>query len=291
MGWAFPDANPGRLAGWAESVRAIPGAEAEPLLLSALLCGLRLGVARDDLVSVLEQLWSWLTSAPRNLAAPLADLLLEALGPGLKRVIEDRGWRFGADGQPVRKRGRPLGARAAWTAGFLVESELKRGGLRPSAARRLALDLVAVLLGRRYVEPAEFYRERKRMGNPAASDLALAIRERYESWLSREGAQARDAKPDSADTAPLAAWRARHRSLPQLLGIYGAPEFAQHLLSELPAPLWTPFLGIATAAGKPPRAKPHRTPAAEQPTRASPARKVRGGDSARRKQPRRRGPR
>ena len=218
------------------------------MLLMALLSGVRLHVARDNLVSVVEHLWSWLTSHPRHMPPPLADLVIEALSPELKRVIEGRGWRFGADGAPIRKRGRPLEARAAWTAVLFVESELRRGGTPAGAARELALTLIAVLLGRRSVEAPERYRARKPMGNPDPSSLALAIRERYETWLEREGVQLRDPAPDRADGQAYATWRKRHRALTQLLGMYGAPEFARLLLSQLPAHLWTPFLRVEAAA-------------------------------------------
>ena len=55
-------------------MRALKGVEAEPMLLMALLSGVRLHVARDNLVSVVEHLWSWLTSHPRHMPPPLADL-------------------------------------------------------------------------------------------------------------------------------------------------------------------------------------------------------------------------
>ena len=281
VGWAFPDSNPGRLAAGVESVRAIEGVEAEPLLLMALLSGVRLQVARDDLVSVLGQLWSWLTSRPRSLPPPLAELVIEALRPELKRVIEGRGWRFGAEGEPVRKRGRPLAARVAWTAALLVERALRRAGTRAGTPKEFALALVAVLLGRRSVEAAELYRARKRMGNPDPSSLALAIRERYETWLEREGRQLRDPAPDRADGAAYASWRASHRALTQLLGIYGAPTFAGQLLSELPAHLWTPFLSVGAAGIRTAGTRGGMAPSRAPRRGLAPPRKVRGRVSAR----------
>ena len=291
-GWAFPDSNPGRLAAWVESVRAIEGVEAEPLLLMTLLSGVRLQVARDELVSVLEQLWSWLTSRPRNMPHPLADLVVEALSPELKRVIESRGWRFGTDGEPVRKRGRPLEARAAWTAALLVEGELRRTGkIAATTARELALALVAVLLGRRNVEPPELYRARKRMGNPEPSDLALAIRERYETWLEREGVQSRNPAPDRADAAAYAAWRRRYIALPQFVGLYGAPGFAQLVLQDIPPKVWALFLSVEAPRipGEPATAD-GTTSARESMHLPASTGKVRGALSARRREPAQRHP-
>jgi hypothetical protein len=240
---AYPDANPRRLEEWAGRVVGETAAEPEPLLFMALICGVRLEIERDDAESILEQLWAWLTSPPRRMPHKLADLLVEAWSTELRRIVETRGWRFGHAGRPINRQGRPPEARAAWTVALLVERQLLASGVPPAPARELACALAAVLLGRRAVASAEIYRARKRIGNPDPTGLAAAIMGRYESWLRSEAAQLRDPAP-SEDPDSLAEWRARHRRLAQLVGIYGAGKFARLVLREIPAELWAPFLNL-----------------------------------------------
>lgn len=251
----FPDANPRRLSQWVRDAHTRTAAEVEPLLFLALLCGTRLWVERDTVTGFLEELWRWLTGAPRRMPRELADVLIEALAPDLTRVVEARGWRFGEGGRGIKQPGRPPEARAAWAAALVIESHLVRTGASPASARELAILLVAVLLGRGAVEPSEFYRARRRLGKPDASALGRAVMERYEIWLAREGVQLRDPLPSPEDADAIAAWRDRHRALTQLLGMYGTDKFARLILAEMPEGSWTPFLDVKPAPTSPARAK------------------------------------
>jgi len=255
----FPDTNPRRLAAWLDETRAAAATESELLLFLVLIAGVRLRVGRDELVPVFENLWTWLTSAPRRMPPALAELVIEALTPELKRAIERRGWRFGPGGELIKRRGRPPEARAAWTAALLAEHHLVAHGALAPKARTLATSLAAVLLGRESVESPEFYRTRHRIGIPDPSRLDRAIRERYETWLAQHAIQVRDPAAPNEEVELRAAWRERHRPLTQFLGSYGAEQFARLILEEIPEAFWAPFsrLGVSTnsTARKPNPAK------------------------------------
>jgi hypothetical protein len=237
----FPDANPRRLAAWLDEARAAGAAEPEPLLFLILVVGVRLRVSRDEVVAVFEDLWTWLAAPPRLMQPELAELVIEALTPELRRAIKRRGWRFGPGGELTRRQGRPPEARAAWTAALIAENHFVANGAQQTKARTLAISLAAVLLGRQAVEAPEFYRSRRRMGVPDPSELASAIIERYEEWLSRHAKQLRDPAPLAEQADLHLAWRGRHRPLAQLVGMYGAEKFARLIFEEIREELWVPF--------------------------------------------------
>ena len=242
---AFPDANPGRLAAWLTEAEQQPGIESEFLLFVALMVGVRLRVTREDITQVLEELWAWLTTAPRGMKRPLADLLLEVLTPELVAVVERRGWQFGATGKRIRRRGRPPESRALWTTALLVDSHLQRAGVARKRARELAVSLAAVLSGRTDAGVSELYRTRGPRRRPDPKPLLSALQQRYEDWLQREGQHVRDPAPDQSSGEEGAAWRRRRRPLWQILGVYGAEHFARLILAQVPDKLWKPFAAVS----------------------------------------------
>ena len=147
---AFPGLSEARLAGWVREVQQTPGVEveAEELLFAMLLCGVRLGVYGPDLAAVKGELWAWLTWAPRHMPAHLADLVVEALTPGLARAVERRGSKVGPSGTSGLKGGRPPLGSAAWAAATVVDRRLRSPAGEPHRVRQLTLALAALLLGR-----------------------------------------------------------------------------------------------------------------------------------------------
>jgi hypothetical protein len=243
----FPGLSEAKLAAWVSEVQQTPGVEveAEELLFAMLLCGVRLGVYGPDLAAVQRELWEWLTWAPRNMPADLAELVVEALTPGLAQAVERRGSKVGPSGASGLKGGRPPLGPAAWAAAVVVDRRLRSQAVKPRRARELTLALAALLLGRPSVAPYEFYRERKRRGARAVARLSLETVKQYEWWVLHDGVrQADDARPDDGRTYP--AWRRKHRTLKWVMNEFGSESVARLALSRFSDQLWRPFLRPAT---------------------------------------------
>jgi hypothetical protein len=244
---AFPGLSEAKLAAWVSEVQQTPAVEveAEELLFAMLLCGVRLGVYGPDIAAVQRQLWEWLTWAPRNMPAELAELVVEALTPGLAQAVERRGSKVGPSGASGLKGGRPPLGPAAWAAAVVVDRRLRSQAVKPRRARELTLALAALLLGRPSVAPYEFYRERKRRGARAVARLSLETVKQYEWWVLHDGVrQADDARPDDGRTYP--AWRRKHRTLKWVMNEFGSESVARLALSRFSDQLWRPFLRPAT---------------------------------------------
>jgi len=242
---AFPAVNREKLAAWVKEVRRLPAVEAEQLLFAILLCGVRLGVYGPAIAAVQAELHQWLTWHPRKMRAELADLLVEALTPGLSQAVERQGARVGPWGTPGLKGGRPPLATSAWTAAAVVEHRLRLSDATNRRARELAHALAALLLGRTSVEPYEFYRERKRRGVDAVARLALGIARQYEWWVLHDGVRQSDEPPPGNDRA-YGVWHRKHRSLAWVLKAFGSESVARVSLRRLPDDMWTRFLSPAT---------------------------------------------
>jgi hypothetical protein len=244
---AFPGLSEAKLAAWVSEVQQTPAVEveAEELLFAMLLCGVRLGVYGPDIAAVQRQLWEWLTWAPRNMPAELAELVVEALTPGLAQAVERRGSKVGPSGAPGLKGGRPPLGPAAWAAAAVVDRRLQGQAVKPRRARELIFALAALLLGRPSVAPYEFYRERRRRGAPAVERLSLEMVREYEWWVLHDGVrQANDAP--SSDERTDQAWRRKHRSLPWVMNQFGSESVARLSLSRFSDELWRPFLSPAS---------------------------------------------
>ena len=243
---AFPGLSEARLAGWVSEVQQTPGVEveAEELLFAMLLCGVRLGVYGPDLAAVKGELWAWLTWAPRHMPAHLADLVVEALTPGLAQAVERRGSKVGPSGTLGLKGGRPPLGSAAWAAATVVDRRLRSPAGEPHRVRQLTLALAALLLGRPSVAAYEFYRERKRRGALAVERLSLEIVQQYEWWVLHDGVRQADDAP-SSDARTYRAWRRKHRTLNWVMK-FGSESVARLSLSRFPDELWGPFLSPAT---------------------------------------------
>ena len=237
---SFPDANPKKLERWIHRVTGETSPEPELLLFAVLLCGAQFRIKHPEVQAALGDLWSWLTQHPRDMTPELAELVIEAIGPGMVRAIEARGWLRGwPEGTYVSRKGAPPKNRGAWVAGFLVADFLSQFKPRSSKVL-LSADLVSILLGRK-VDPNEFYRNRKKVNRDDIRGLSQEAAFEYEHWLTQDGVRARDlfALPNGPEE--YQAWRARHRPLFEILRDFPGEQLPFVVLKRIPEALWEPF--------------------------------------------------
>ncbi len=129
----FPDANPRKLERWIDNVIRETSAEPEVLLFAALLCGAQFRIKHPEVQAAMGDLWRWLRQHPQDMNPELAELVIEAIGPGMVRAIEARGWLRGwPEGTHVSRKGAPPKNRGAWVAGFLIDNFLSQFKSRSS---------------------------------------------------------------------------------------------------------------------------------------------------------------
>jgi hypothetical protein len=247
----FPKADLVALKRWAARVRAETPVEPELLLFATLLCGVRFQIVHSELKPTLEGLWNWLTGHPRNMSGELAELVIEALTPGLQRAIDDRGWKKGHDGPYVKKKGTPPVGRGAWTAVLLTEHYLRTIGTT-KGVMAFAVGLASAILGRR-VEPTQAYRMRGRIKNNALEWLAHEVRTYYEFSIEQDGARDRDFRPTADVQTNVQLWREKHRGLSHLLANFGGQDWAGLILRKIQPVAWEPFWDLKSDE---PRARP-----------------------------------
>jgi hypothetical protein len=236
----FPDASPKKLERWIQRVIGETSAEPELLLLAVLICGAQFRIKHPEVQAALGDLWSWLTLYPRDMNPELAELVIEAIGPGMVRAIEARGWLRGwPEGTYVGRKGAPPKNRGAWVAGFLVDDFLSQLKSRSSKVP-LSADLVSILLGRK-AEPNEFYRYRKKVKHDDILRLSQEVACEYEHWLIQDGVRARDFYSLPQGPEKYQAWRARHRPLFEILRDFPGEQLSFVVLSRIPAALWEPL--------------------------------------------------
>ena len=236
----FPDANPKKLERWIHRVTGETSAEPELLLFTALLCGTQFRIKHPEVQAALGDLWSWLRQQPQDMNPELAELVIEAIGPGMVRAIEARGWLRGwPEGIYVRRKGAPPKNRGAWVAGFLVEDLLNQFKSRSSKVP-LSTDLVSTLLGRK-AEPNEFYRFRKKVQAGHIRNLSQEVLCEYEHWLIQDGVRTRDVYSLPQGSEKYHAWRAQHRPLSDILRTFPGDQLPFVVLKRIPAGLWEPL--------------------------------------------------
>ena len=236
----FPDANPKKLERWIHRVTGETSSEPELLLFAAFLCGAQFRIKHPEVQAALGGLWSWLRQHPQDMKPELAELVIEAIGPGMVRAIEARGWLRGwPEGTYVSRKGAPPKNRGAWVAGFLVEQLLSQFNPRSSKVP-LSADLVSTLLGRK-AEPGEFYRFRKKVNTDDLRKLSQEIACEYEHWLIQDGVRARDFYSPSQGPEEYQAWRTRHRPLSEILRDFPGEQLPFVVLSRIPGVLWEPL--------------------------------------------------
>jgi hypothetical protein len=225
----FPLANPRRLERCLQRIAEDGGVEGEAVPFVLLLCGTAFSIEKPDVKAVLEDLWTWLTGHPRNMPAPLAELVVETLAPGLKSAAtRRRGWRVGPKGRFERRPGKPPEAMGAWTAALVMKHFLELRGLPRGKATAIAIELVSVLRGRSEgaVDPTELGRSKRMIRKIDVPSLTHALFAQYDSWLIIDGRLSGDPMPETPDRRSHASWRRRHRMLPHVLVKYGARTLA-----------------------------------------------------------------
>ena len=170
----------------------------------------------------------------------LAELVIEAISPGMVRAIEARGLLRGwPEGTYVNRKGAPPKNRGAWVAGFLVHDFLSQFKSRSSKVP-LSADLVSTLLGRK-AEPNEFYRYRKKANDDDIRKLSQEIACEYEHWLIQDGVRTRDLYSLPQGSEKYQAWRTRHRPLSEVLRDFPGDQLPFVVLSRIPGTLWEPL--------------------------------------------------
>jgi hypothetical protein len=236
---AFPKADEGRLETWLGGLRRWPRVEREAVLFVALVCGTRFGIYHPRVNEVLRQLWEWFTWSPRSMPKDLADLMVDALAPRLEKELRAReGWGVGPSGARGKKPGRPPASRAAWVAALVSETYLRDKGLEPADATEKALELAALLTGRKMTAAEELRAARRTLGNLDLKLLCGALGAQFEWSVAHDGVRSSDPPPGSDPLGNPSAWKRRHAPLPHLLAQFGAQSLAEEILQRIPASLW-----------------------------------------------------
>lgn len=146
----FPDTKLTDLKTWSKTIRK-ESIEPEPLLFMALICGAHFQISRPEVTECLSALSEWFTV--RQMNSELVDVVIEALAPGIRKAVEERGYMQGwPHGEYVIKKGHPMTARGAWVAAFVIENHLRQVGKKSTVAKALAVELVSILSGRKEKE-------------------------------------------------------------------------------------------------------------------------------------------
>ena len=100
-----------------------------------------------------QRLWKWLTWKQDSFMSPdLAELIIEALAPGIGDAIEKRGYERGwPSGEYVKEPGRPLETRGIWVAAVVIKNYLGKSKKKTTKSKVTVEDvlkLITLLLGR-----------------------------------------------------------------------------------------------------------------------------------------------
>lgn len=251
----FPDARPGELKNWLDKKEKTKAPiEKESLLFMALICGTKFRMARIEPKKVFEYLWGWLTHGVGDyrMNPEMAELVIEALAPGIMKAIEERGYKRGPGGPYIKKRGRPPESRGAWVAAFVIEEYLCQKGMKSTHAKELAVDLIAILLGRKGhskekekgIELSEFYRLHKKAPIDTIKKLTIELMEEYKFLLRQDGIRSKDLEPAQDEIENHADWALRHKSLQNYFKDFRYENVCSGVLTRIPHSLWEPFWDI-----------------------------------------------
>lgn len=246
----FPATRPREFKVWKEKIGKA-SIETELLLFMALICGAQFRMSRPDPNKALGDLWTWLTQGLHNKMDPdLAELVIEALAPGIMKAIDQRGYRRGPDGPLIKKKGRPPETRGAWVAAFAAEEYLRQMGMKSTRAKEIAIEFIAILLGRKEdkgdekgkkLELSEFYRTRKKAPESIVKELTNELIREYKFLLEQDTIGSIDIKPPENEIEKFAEWNLRHKSLHSYFIRMGYEGVCSLVLSRMPRYLWEPF--------------------------------------------------
>jgi hypothetical protein len=242
----FPDTRPQRLREWREMMEK-ESVEPEPLLFMASICGTHFRIISPDLQleDVQEYIYRWLAWGDdmHRMRPDVAELIVEAITPGIKREINARGHQRGLpDGEHFRRKGKIPQFRGAWVAALIIENHLTQTGMELTNAKDYVVKLISVLLEKK---EANAYREFSRLYKDAPKDIICDLRDElfreYKFWMIQDGVYGGDLEPPQDQVEKHSEWKARHRSLQNLFKQNGCERFCDLVVSRIKYGLWKPL--------------------------------------------------
>ena len=241
----FPDIRPGIFKNWIKENRKEKSFDIEPALFMTIVCGAYFRIYHPDVRKPLEELWKWLTHRMNNpMSHDLAELLIEAISPGIRKIVEARGYQQGwPKGQNVRKQGPPPHTRGAWVAGFVFEKYLQNEGVDKEKARLKAIELISVLLARE-IEAYEFQRSYKKAPKRNIANLTIQLLKEYEFLIRNDAYLSIDPCPPEGQTSQYIKWRSRHKSLENVIFASGCETLCSNVISKISTDILESFWDI-----------------------------------------------
>lgn len=228
----YPKLNQEEFEDWVFRIKSKTEADANFLQFVTLLCGAQFWLREANATGALEQLSFWLRSHPRRMRTELAELVVEAIGPGIIEAVANRGWQIGPDGSFVQMKGAPERSRGAWTAAILAQLHLRTVGVPDGDSTELSLVLVTALQGCEMKDPTELTRAKRTAGKPDPSELLKGLNVEWQFWC--EHAVLKQAE---ADVSP----DHRQEPLEFFLERFGSLLFSNKALTRMPTELWESF--------------------------------------------------
>jgi hypothetical protein len=228
---------------WYETTKAIT--EPEPLLFMAAVCGAYFRISHPEIREYLEKLWIFLTQGKGNrMDHELAEILIESLAPLLERTLEMRGYKRGwPEAEYVSKKGQPPLTRGAWVSAFLIDNHLGQIGIKATKAKEIALELIAILLGREIIDNCEFYRIYRNAPKSIIPELVEKLIREYRGLVLqdrlREDVPISGDLPDEQLKPP-----ANNKMLQASIQTWGYAELCRLVLNRIPLDLLKPFWDI-----------------------------------------------
>ncbi len=241
----FPHMRPQRLREWLEEMQK-KSVEREPVLFIALICGAYCRTLSPEmqLQDVQEYLYEWLAwgDDQHRMRPDVAELVVAALTPGIRKEIEERGPQNGPDGEPFRKRGRIPEFRGALIAALAIENLSMQAGMESAQARDQAVKLISVLLEKEEETALrEFNRYYKVAPKDAVSHLTRKLIEEYTFWMTQDGVYGGDVEPPQEEAEKHLEWKSRHKTLQVLFKQNGCERFCDLVVSRIKPDLWKPL--------------------------------------------------
>jgi hypothetical protein len=226
--------------------------EQEPLLFIALICGARCRTLSSEmqLKDVQEYLYHWLAWGDdlHRMRPDVAELIVAALTPGIRKEIEERGYQGGLpDGKHFRKECRIPEFRGAWVAALAIENHSTQAGMELTQAKDQAVKLISVLLEKEEeIALREFNRYYKVAPKDVISHLTRKLIEEYTFWMIQDGVYEGDLEPPQDQVAKHLEWKSRHKSLQILFKQNGCERFCDLVVSRIKPDLWKPLWDMKT---------------------------------------------
>ncbi len=240
----FPKAGPEKLNQWIANTQ-LESIDPDPILFIALVCGAHFRSLSPEirLKKTLDYLCDWLVwgDDQHRMNPDVAEMVIDALTPGIKKKIEKGGHQRGLpEGRLIRKRGRIADTRGAWVAAAVVETYLIQKRIKKTAPRDHALRLVSLLLNKKeksaQVELNRFFAN---IPINVIADLTKQLIETYKLWVKQDGAHAGDNEPPKDQAQEHSKWKSRHKSHQYAIKQWGCEQYCNVILGYIKNDLWT----------------------------------------------------